>query len=114
MGRGHVFSRWPFGVAVSLGLFSRKTKKPYFVLADFLAPLTPIGLAAGRIGNFINGELWGRITDVPWAMIYPPLGPEPRHPSMLYNFFLRESCYLRFFGYFPQNHVQPCQYQDYF
>ena len=56
-------------------------------LMDFVAPLVPIGLAAGRLGNFINGELWGRVTDVPWAMVFPQSGSsEPRHPSQLYQF----------------------------
>ena len=53
-----------------------------------MAPLVPLGLAAGRLGNFINGELWGRVTDVPWAMVFPQAGPEPRHPSQLYQFGL--------------------------
>jgi phosphatidylglycerol:prolipoprotein diacylglycerol transferase len=52
---------------------------------DFAAIITPFGLATGRLGNFINGELWGRVTDVPWAMIFPHAGPKPRHPSQLYE-----------------------------
>lgn len=76
------------GVVVSVWLFSRHTKKAYFVVGDFIAPLVPIGLGAGRIGNFINGELWGRVTDVPWGMVFPSGGPYPRHPSMLYEFLL--------------------------
>lgn len=76
------------GVLISIGLFARKTHKAYFAIGDFLAPLAPLGLAAGRIGNFINGELWGRATNVPWGMVYPAAGPEPRHPSMLYEFLL--------------------------
>lgn len=57
-------------------------------MTDFVAPLVPIGLGAGRIGNFINHELPGRVTDVPWALVYPGLGPEGRHPSPLYEFAL--------------------------
>lgn len=76
------------GVMIAVGFFSRKVHKRYFEVGDFLAPLAPIGLAAGRLGNFINGELWGRVTDVPWAMVFPKAGPLPRHPSQLYEFFL--------------------------
>jgi len=76
------------GVACAIWIYSRKTHKPFFVISDFLTPLVPFGLAAGRIGNFINGELWGRVTDVPWSMIFPHAGPLPRHPSMLYEFLL--------------------------
>lgn len=76
------------GVVVALILFARKVKKPLFEVSDFLAPLVPLGLAAGRIGNFINGELWGRVTDVPWAMVFPNTDGQPRHPSQLYEFGL--------------------------
>ncbi len=77
------------GVLLAMWLFARKTHKDFFTVTDFIAVMVPFGLAAGRIGNFINAELWGRPTDLPWAMIFPtdPLGL-PRHPSMLYEFFL--------------------------
>lgn len=87
-GGGMSFHGGLLGVLVAIGLFARKTHKTFFGVGDFVVPLVPLGLAAGRIGNFINGELWGRVTDVPWGMVYPPLGPQPRHPSMLYEFFL--------------------------
>ncbi|VVC76709.1 Prolipoprotein diacylglyceryl transferase [Aquicella siphonis] len=74
------------GVLIAMMLFARKAKKPFLALTDFIAPVVPIGLGAGRIGNFINGELWGRITDVSWGMIFPHGGPLPRHPSQLYEF----------------------------
>ena len=76
------------GVLAALWLFGKRTGCGFLRLTDFAAPLVPIGLGAGRIGNFINGELWGRVSDVPWAMVYPPMGPDPRHPSQLYQFLL--------------------------
>ncbi|MCK4609149.1 MAG: prolipoprotein diacylglyceryl transferase [Gammaproteobacteria bacterium] len=76
------------GVMVSLGLFAHKKHLPFFSLTDFVTPLAPLGLGAGRIGNFINNELWGRVTHVPWAMIYPKVDALARHPSELYEFFM--------------------------
>ncbi len=78
------------GVTVALALFARRTGKRFFQVTDFVAPMVPIGLGAGRLGNFINGELWGRVTDVPWAMIFPDprAGLLPRHPSQLYEALL--------------------------
>lgn len=76
------------GVLVALWLFARKKTISFLTVGDFVAPIVPLGLAAGRIGNFINGELWGRVTDVPWAIVFPAAGPEPRHPSQLYQFAL--------------------------
>jgi phosphatidylglycerol:prolipoprotein diacylglycerol transferase len=80
------------GVIVSFVYFSWKTKQGFFVVSDFFAPMAPIGLGTGRIGNFINGELWGKsadVTNIPWAMIFPH-DPEQiyRHPSQLYEFAL--------------------------
>lgn len=76
------------GVIIAMWLYGRKIGKSLIELTDFIAPVVPIGLGAGRIGNFINGELWGRVTDVPWAMVFPGGGDMPRHPSQLYEFFL--------------------------
>ena len=80
------------GVAIALIFFSRKIKKPFWQVADFVAPLVPLGLAAGRVGNFINGELWGRVTDVPWAIIFPQVDNQARHPSQLYELGLEGIC----------------------
>lgn len=74
------------GVTVAGLVFARKAKAPPLVVADHLAWVSPIGLAAGRFGNFINAELWGRVTEVPWGMVFPGAGPLPRHPSQLYEF----------------------------
>ncbi|MCO5106474.1 MAG: prolipoprotein diacylglyceryl transferase [Burkholderiaceae bacterium] len=74
------------GVIVATWLFCRRRGLAFWPVIDFAAPLVPIGLAAGRIGNFINGELWGRPTDVPWAMVFPQVDALPRHPSQLYQF----------------------------
>lgn len=76
------------GVITAMIWFAHKTKRHFFTVADFVAPLIPFGLGVGRIGNFLNGELWGRVTDVPWAIIFPEAGSEPRHPSQLYQFAL--------------------------
>ena len=99
------------GVLIAMWLFGRKHGKSFWEIADFVAPLVPLGLAAGRLGNFINGELWGRVTrvDAPWAMLFPQAwqadrswaaahpelvdtflkyGGLPRHPSQLYEFAL--------------------------
>lgn len=78
------------GAIVAIALFARSVGKRFFEVADFAAPLVPIGLGAGRIGNFINGELWGRVSDVPWAMVFadPRAGGFARHPSQLYEALL--------------------------
>ena len=73
------------GVVIVGILFSRKNKKSFWKLADLLTVTAPIGLALGRLGNFINGELYGRVTQVPWGMVFPLGGPLPRHPSQLYE-----------------------------
>ncbi|TSH94237.1 prolipoprotein diacylglyceryl transferase [Verticiella sediminum] len=93
-----IFAVWEGGMAFHGGLlgvlavilwFSRRRGFRFLEIGDFVAPLVPLGLAAGRMGNFINGELWGRVTDAPWAMVFPAAQDGlPRHPSQLYQFAL--------------------------
>jgi phosphatidylglycerol:prolipoprotein diacylglycerol transferase len=92
-----VFAVWEGGMSFHGGLagailaglyFARKKKVPFFRMADLAALATPIGLGLGRVGNFINGELYGRVTDVPWGMVFSGGGILPRHPSQLYEAIL--------------------------
>lgn len=118
------------GVVIAIWLFSRKHGIGFLKLMDTVAPLVPLGLASGRIGNFINGELWGRITDINafWAMGFPqahyedaeaaahnPLWAEwlqqygmlPRHPSQLYQFALEGICLFAVVWLFSKNRARP-------
>lgn len=92
-----IFAVWEGGMSFHGGLigtviaafyFARKKKIGFFQIADLCTPAAPIGLGLGRLGNFINGELYGRVTDVPWGMVFPTGGPLPRHPSQLYEAIL--------------------------
>ena len=75
------------GVIVATWLYCRRRGRGFWAVMDFVAPLVPIGLAAGRLGNFINGELWGRASSLPWAMVFPQAGDTvARHPSQIYQF----------------------------
>lgn len=76
------------GVLAAVAWFARVHRLGFFAVSDFLAPLTPLGLGAGRVGNFLNGELWGRPSEAPWAMVFPGAGPAARHPSQLYEALL--------------------------
>ncbi len=85
---GMAFHGGLIGTIVAGWWWARKKGIPFGLIADITAVGVPIGLALGRFGNFINGELWGRVTDVPWAMVFPGGGPLPRHPSQLYELLL--------------------------
>lgn len=92
-----IFAIWHGGMSFHGGLigsiiagaiFCKRQKIDFWHTSDLIIVTAPIGIGLGRIGNFINGELYGRVTDVPWAMVFPSGGPYPRHPSQLYEFFL--------------------------
>ena len=87
---GMAFHGGLLGVLVAIWLYTRAIGKAFFTATDLIAPMVPIGLGAGRIGNFINGELWGKISNAPWAMVFPAAAPPgvPRHPTQLYEALL--------------------------
>jgi phosphatidylglycerol---prolipoprotein diacylglyceryl transferase len=78
------------GVMLAMVWYARSRHRPFLQVMDFVAPCVPTGLAAGRLGNFINGELWGRVADpsLPWGMVFRGAGELPRHPSQIYQFLL--------------------------
>jgi len=76
------------GVLIAMGIFARKYNLRWLSIMDFVAPLVPIGLGAGRMGNFINGELWGRVTNAEYGVVFPKVDNLLRHPSQLYEFGL--------------------------
>ena len=88
---GMSFHGGMLGVISAMAIAAWRRKRPWLEITDFIAPCVPTGLAAGRLGNFINGELWGRAAsaDLPWAMVFPQSGSDmPRHPSQIYQFLL--------------------------
>ena len=85
---GMSFHGGMLGVIFAMWLFARVRRQDWLRVTDFIAPLVPLGLGAGRMGNFINAELWGRPTEGPWAMVFPNVDNIPRHPSQLYEFVL--------------------------
>ena len=82
---GMSFHGGALGVIVAIALFTWQRRLNFLSFGDIIVCAVPIGLFFGRIANFINSELWGRVSDVPWAMVFPTGGPEPRHPSQLYE-----------------------------
>lgn len=114
----HIFMLWQGGMAFHGGIvgvivaywfFTRKFKLSFLGFMDCVACAAPIGLCLGRIANFINGELYGRHTDVPWAMAFPRGGPDPRHPSQLYEAAL-EGVFLCVVLYVLQRFTRAAQY----
>jgi phosphatidylglycerol:prolipoprotein diacylglycerol transferase len=87
---GMSFHGGMLGVIVAMIWFARSRKRSWLQVTDFVAPCVPTGLAAGRVGNFINGELWGRLSspDLPWGMVFQGAGDLPRHPSQVYQFLM--------------------------
>ena len=85
---GMAFHGGFLGVLAAAAFFAWRRRIDWWRLMDFIAPCVPTGLAAGRLGNFINGELWGRVTDAPWGMVFRGAGDLPRHPSQLYEMAL--------------------------
>ncbi|MGB3069274.1 MAG: prolipoprotein diacylglyceryl transferase [Ottowia sp.] len=87
---GMSFHGGMLGVILAMIWWAHTRQRPWLQVTDLIAPCVPLGLASGRVGNFINGELWGRLADpsLPWAMVFPAAGPEPRHPSQVYQFLL--------------------------
>lgn len=82
---GMAFHGGLIGAIFGMWLFARSRALPFLTITDICAAVAPIGLFLGRLANFIKPEMWGRPTDVPWAMVFPPAGPDPRHPSQLYE-----------------------------
>ncbi len=85
---GRSFHGGLLGVIIAVLVFCKVHRRHFWEVTDFIAPAIPIGIATGRIGNFINGELWGRVTTVPWGMVFPHAGTVARHPSQWYEFGL--------------------------
>jgi len=92
---GMSFHGGALGVILALFLFARRYGLDWVAFADRVVCVVPIGIFLGRLANFINGELWGRVADVPWAMVFPGAGPDPRHPSQLYQAGLERGVVIR-------------------
>jgi phosphatidylglycerol:prolipoprotein diacylglycerol transferase len=102
---GMAFHGGLLGVIAAMGVFAWMRKRPFWQVTDLIAPCVPTGLASGRIGNFINGELWGRFApaDLPWGMVFPESGStQPRHPSQLYQFGMEGLLLFAFLWWFSR------------
>ena len=109
---GMSFHGGMLGVIASQWWFAQRRGKPFWQVMDFVAPCVPTGLAAGRLGNFINGELWGRFAppDLPWGMVFPHSGSMlPRHPSQIYQFLLEGLLLFVLLWWFARRRRRPGQ-----
>jgi phosphatidylglycerol:prolipoprotein diacylglycerol transferase len=102
------------GVLLSIKIFTLRYQKAYFQITDVIAPLVPLALGLGRLGNFINQELWGRVSEVPWAMVFPLAGPLPRHPSQLYEFLLEGIVLYSLLHYLAKKKLPPAALSSFF
>ncbi len=107
---GRSFHGGLLGVLCAIFIFAKIHRRSFWAISDYIVPAVPIGIAAGRLGNWINGELWGRVTTVPWAVVFPGAGSVPRHPSPLYEFFL-EGVLLFIILHYSAAHLQKCRSQ---
>ncbi len=104
---GMSFHGGMLGLLLGGAFFCRKKELDFWRTADFYTVTIPIGLGLGRIGNFINSELYGRVTDVPWGMVFPGGGPQPRHPSQLYEALLEGLVLFLLLWFFKEKQNPP-------
>lgn len=102
------------GVIFSIFYFCKKNKVSFFEISDFLVRLVPIGLFTGRIGNFINGELWGKPTDLIWAVIFPKIDNLPRHPTQIYEAFFEGFVLFIILNFMVSKDIKPSVLTSYF
>ncbi|WP_372659483.1 prolipoprotein diacylglyceryl transferase [Hydrogenophaga sp.] len=108
---GMSFHGGMLGVMAAMVWYAHSRKRPFLQVMDFVAPCVPTGLAAGRAGNFINGELWGRLADpaLPWGMVFQGAGDAPRHPSQVYQFLLEGLLLFVLLWWYARKPRQPGQ-----
>ena len=108
---GMSFHGGMLGVFAAMAWYGFSRKKTFWEVADFVAPCVPTGLASGRVGNFINGELWGRVCDpsLPWGMVFRGAGDLPRHPSQIYQFLLEGMLLFAFLWWYGRSAPKPAQ-----
>jgi phosphatidylglycerol:prolipoprotein diacylglycerol transferase len=108
---GMSFHGGMLGVTAAMAWFAASRKRSFWQVADFVAPCVPTGLAAGRVGNFINGELWGRLADpsLPWGMVFRGAGDVPRHPSQVYQFLMEGLLLFVLLWWYASKERKPAQ-----